>query len=235
LTSQDEHPSGVGPVVAALSAVATGFAVVRGGWQWRRIRRQRRSLHQRHVELARLLTGAPPAAGEVLWLPAADPLAYSVAGDPPLIVLTTAVRQRLGHAAVEAVLTHERSHHARGHHLLIALAHAAAAGMGWLPLMRQSPRLVRVAVELDADADAVRRHGSHGVRQALELLAAIPAPGAALGMGGECTLLRLSRLDGRIPPGRSPIAGSTAAALVGAMWVSIAFTGVTVLASCVTA
>jgi hypothetical protein len=74
------------------------------------------------------------------------------------------------------------------------------------------------------------------VRQALEVLAALPTPGAALGMGADCTLLRLSRLDGRIPPGRPSIAASTAAlsgvVLLGAMWVFIAFTGITVLASC---
>lgn len=231
-----------GSVLAVLSAVATGFAVVRGGLQLRRLTGQRHDLHARHTELAWLVSGARPGPGSVLWLPAADPLAYSVAGDPPLIVVTTGVRDRLADNAVDAVVAHERSHNERGHHLLVALAHAAAAGMGWLPLMRLSPPLIRIAVECDADTHAARQYGSASVRQALQVVSEGHSPAAALGMGdGEAVRLRLERLHRHSCPGdHGEVPSRSAAALCGAALISAvlvagAFAVVTALTACGTA
>ncbi|MCV7346053.1 M56 family metallopeptidase [Mycolicibacterium rhodesiae] len=235
LASREVSPGGVDLVAAVVSALLLGFAVARGGWVLWRSGRERHRLHGRHVELARLLTGARPDAGGVLWLPASEPLAYSVAGTPPLVVLTSGLTQRLDRAAVDAVLAHERSHLRRGHHLLVDAAHAAAAGMGWLPLMRQSPSLIRTLVELDADVQAARQHGCGGLRRALEELAGAPAPRAALGMTGECTRLRLARLESGRSTGRGPLAGlataACGAALLGSMLAFVAFT-MTALVSC---
>jgi Zn-dependent protease with chaperone function len=228
-------PGPVDTVAGILSAVALTVAVIRGGWRASRTGRHRRRLHDKHSELAWLLTGGGPRSGTVLWLPATEPLAYSVAGNPPLVVMSTGLRQCLDPAAVNAVEAHEHAHVRRRHHLLIAVAQAAAAGLGWLPLMRHSPSLVRTLVELDADAHAARTHGHHGLRRALQTLQTAPAPAPALGIAGDCTQLRLSRLAGRSSPGSGRFAGSTAAcgaALVLGMTTMLTFAALTALASC---
>jgi Zn-dependent protease with chaperone function len=191
-------------------------------------------LHDIHVELAWLLTGRTPRPGAVLWLPASEPLAYSLAGNPALVVMSTGLQQCLDSAAVRAVEAHERAHVRRRHHLLIAVAQAAAAGLGWLPLMRQSPSLVRTLVELDADAHAARSHGNLGLRRALQTLQSASAPTPALGIASECTQLRLARLASS-RPSAGRLAGSSAAwgaALVLGMTTLLTFAALTGLASC---
>lgn len=228
-------PGRVDTVAGILSAVVLAVAALRGGWQFSRTGRHRRRLHDKHVELAWLLTGRGPRTGSVLWLPATEPLAYSLAGDPPLVVMSTGMQQCLDRAAVSAVEAHERAHVHRRHHLLIAVAQAAAAGLGWLPLMRHSPSLVGTLVELDADAHAARDHGQHGLRRALQTLQAAPAPAPALGIAGDCTQLRLARLAGRRTSAPGRFTGSTAAcgaALVMGTTMLLTFALLTGLASC---
>ncbi|MCV7346007.1 peptidase M48 [Mycolicibacterium rhodesiae] len=229
-------PGGVDTIAGIISAAALGIAAIRGGWQLSLTGRHRRRLHNKHAELAWLLTGRGPQPGAVLWLPAAEPLAYSLAGDPPLVVMSTGLQQCLDRASVRAVEAHERAHVGRRHHLLIAVAQAVAAGLGWLPLMRHSPSLVRTLVELDADAHAARTHGRQGLRRALHALKSAPAPSPALGIAGDCTELRLARLDGR-RPSAGRIAGSSAvwgATLVLAVTTVLTFAALTGLASCTT-
>lgn len=227
-------PGRVDTVAGIFSAAAVGVAALRGGWQLRRTGRQRRRLHDKHVELGWLLTGRTPRPGAVLWLPASEPLAYSLAGNPALVVMSTGLQQCLDSAAVRAVEAHERAHVRRRHHLLIAVAQAAAAGLGWLPLMRQSPSLVRTLVELDADAHAARSHGNLGLRRALQTLQNASAPTPALGIASECTQLRLARLAGGRPSGDRLAESSAAcgAALVLGMTTLITFAALTGLASC---
>jgi Zn-dependent protease with chaperone function len=232
------HAGPPGPVDTAagiVSAAAILIAAMRGGWQLSRTSRHRRQLHERHLELSWLLTGRDPRAGKVLWLPASEPLAYSLAGDPPLVVMSAGLRQCLDRAAICAVEAHERAHVRRHHHLLIAAAQAVAAGLGWLPLMRQSPSLVRTLVELDADAHAARTHGHHGLRRALQILRSTPAPTTALGIASDCTRLRLARLARPHPPASGRLASSAAAcgaALALVMTTLLTFAALTGLASC---
>lgn len=230
-------PSGrVDTIAGIVSAAVVGIAAIRGGWQLVRTGRHRRRLHNKHAELAWLLTGRGPQPGAVLWLPATEPLAYSLAGDPPLVVMSTGLQQCLDRGSVRAVEAHERAHVGRRHHLLIAVAQAVAAGLGWLPLMRQSPSLVRTLVELDADAHAARAHGRHGLRRALHTLKSAPAPSPALGIAGDCTALRLARLQ-RPQSSTARIAGSSAAwgvILVLGMTTLLTFTALTGLTSCTT-
>jgi Zn-dependent protease with chaperone function len=232
------HAGPPGPVDTAagiVSAAAVVIAVTRGGWQLIRTRRHRGQLHARHVELAWLLTGRDPRAGKVLWLPASEPLAYSLAGDPPLVVMSTGLRHCLDHTAICAVEAHEHAHVRRRHHLLIGVAQAVAAGLGWLPLMRQSPSLVRTLVELDADAEAARIHGHHGLRRALQILRSTPAPTTALSITSDCTQVRLARLAERHPRGSGRLATSAATCGAGialVMTTLLTFAALAGLASC---
>ncbi|QIV79794.1 M56 family peptidase (plasmid) [Mycolicibacterium frederiksbergense] len=235
LTLHAGPPGGVDTAIGVVSGGLIAFAAVRGGWHLARAGRYRRRLHARHAELAWVLRGSALRADGVLWLPTSEPHAYSLAGDPPLVVLSTGMRERLDGAAVRAVVAHEQAHLQRRHHLLIAVAHAVAAGLWWLPLTRQSPSLVRTLVELDADAHAARVHGNRPLHRALLSLQDAHAPATALGIAGECVQLRLARLSGRCSPraGRfaASAAGSTAVLLVTAAVLVVAVL-TTALASC---
>ncbi|MEX3655944.1 M56 family metallopeptidase [Mycolicibacterium fortuitum] len=194
LTVHSADTSSVSTPAGALSVSILLVTAMRGGWRLGHIGRLRHRLHGRHFEMMWVLTRERPRRGAVLWLPATQPLAYSLAGQPPLVVATAGLREVFDDATVGAVLAHEHAHVARRHHLLVALADALASGLGWLPLMRQSPSLVRTLVELDADAHAARGHGPHRLLLALQALQHATAPPAALGITSECTQLRLARL-----------------------------------------
>ncbi|WP_234816810.1 MULTISPECIES: M56 family metallopeptidase [Mycolicibacterium] len=226
-----------GTVVGVLSAAVLLVAGTRAAWRLRAINRSRRRLYVKHFELTWLLTGSRPRGGGVLWLPVADPLAYSLAGHPAVVVATRGLRGVLDDAAVSAVLAHERAHVARRHHRLVALADAVAAGLGWLPLMRQSPSLVRMLVELDADAHAARIHGHRCLIRALRTLQRAAAPPAALGIAGECTQLRLDRLGARQSAGAGRLGGAAtrwSSALIVAVACVLSLSAVIAIASCST-
>lgn len=223
---------------AALSVTVLFVAATRAASASRRSGTDRRDLHERHLGLARILFGTAHDHA-VLWLPVADPIAYSVAGHPPLVVASTGLRDVLDTDALASVLAHERAHLARGHHRLVTVADAVAAGFWWLPLMRTSPALVRTLVELDADADAcaAQVHGPRGLTRALQTLQPTSVPGPALGVAGDSTGLRLTRLAA--PPPRRGVHVGAAPTLVASLAavllavVSIAtVVVVTALASC---
>ncbi|TXI52016.1 MAG: M56 family peptidase [Mycolicibacterium mageritense] len=181
-------------VAGYLSAVALSLAAARGGWQLCRSGRSRHRLHSKHFQMAWVLNGDRPRRGAVLWLPVTQPLAYSLAGQPPLVVATAGLHRVFDDTTIEAVLAHEHAHVNRGHHRLVALADTVAAGIGWLPLMGQAPSMVRTLVELDADAHAARTFGHRRLATALRTLQHMATPPTALGIAGECTELRLARL-----------------------------------------
>lgn len=220
-----------------LSGAAVVIAAVRGGWRVHRGNRLRRGAHERHLGLARILHGAVLPPGQVLWLAAEQPLAYCVAGNPALIVASTGLRDRLDPAALAAVVDHERAHLSGRHHLLVHGAEVAAVAFGWLPLMRQSPALVRTLVELDADAHAARVHGPSGLRRALQTMQPATTPAGALPIATDCAALRLARLRPH-PPRRAPRRRGAArmvavpAAILLAGVLIPALIGITALVSC---
>lgn len=159
----------------------------------------RRRHHLRaHVGLLTLL-GRTDA--NVIWLPHAAPMAFSIAGREPVIVATSGLRTSLSPAAVDAVLAHERAHLLGRHHLQVALADALAAAVPGVPLFRDAPDAVRRLVEFAADSSAAGAHGSHVVAQALGVIAGHDIPPGALSMSGSGTEARLLRLAS--PPPRT--------------------------------
>lgn len=237
LVLHDGAPDSTDAVGGLLSATILLAAAVRALWALRCSRAARHALHDRHLGLARILDGVVPDHG-VLWLPVAAPLAYSVAGHPPLVVASTGLRAMLDTDAVAGVLAHERAHLARGHHLLVAVAEAAAAGFWWLPLMRMSPALVRTLVEIDADVCAAQVHGRHVLARALKALpsAAVSVPGQALGIAGDRTGLRLARLTAQTSHRNAWKRAGSALAAAAAVLLTVAsgvtVVGVTTLMSC---
>ena len=187
----------VDAVAGLLSMVLAAGAMIRCGARVVRHVRQRRTVHRKHLDLLRILTGGGPIAGSTLWLDVPDPMAYSVAGRPSLIVASEGLRRQLPGHAVAAVLAHERAHLRGRHHMMITIAEALAVALPWLPLMRRSPELVRALVELSADSTAARSHGAGAVRAALLSMSGSPAPAQALGMAPDCVALRLAVLSSR--------------------------------------
>lgn len=230
-----ELPWWVDVLVGLLSGAAVVIAIIGGGWQIAGVTRHRRRVHARHTELAWLLTGTAPQAGRVLWLPTSEPHAYSLTGSPPLVVMSLGLRDCLDQAAVSAVRSHEDAHLQRRHHWFIAVAQALSAGIAWLPLTRQSPALVRILIELDADAHAARIHGHRPLRRAIQTLRYAPAPAVSLGIASGSAQLRLERLSvtsfsGTSHGSRSVVPGT--ALFVATVIVSVALAIGAGLASC---
>ncbi|MDQ2882317.1 MAG: M56 family metallopeptidase [Actinomycetota bacterium] len=218
-------------VTALLSVVLATIVVVRGGAAVLRHTLQRRTLHHKHLDLLRILTGKGAASGATLWLDVPHPMAYSVAGRPALVVASEGLRRCLPTDAVAAVLEHERAHLRGRHHLLVAIAEALAVALPWLPLMRRSPYLVRALVEVSADVVAARSHSAGAVRAALlGMSAAGPSPAHTLGMAPDCIALRLAILSsGRSE--RGPLRRTLHSGLAGAIAVLLpAFASATLLA-----
>lgn len=182
-----------------------------------------RRVHRRQLELLRI--AARPEFGRfpIMWLPHPELAAYSIAGNPSLIVVTDGLRRELGAKHTAAVIEHERAHLLGHHHLVVRLAEALARSAPWLPLMRHSPALVRATVELAADRTAARLHGTHSVRSALRTMTSdrgdLANSQSALAMADNTVALRLHHLDRMVTDSSradrslvSGVAGLTAAA-----------------------
>ncbi len=186
-------------LAAALILIALAGVVFLTGRGLLRHLRQQRRLHRRHVQTLRGIARSETGPFPTMWLPHAEPLAYSVAGKPGFVVASDGLRDRLPAVDAAAVLEHERAHLRGRHHLLVGIAEALAASARWVPLLRRSPSLVRTAVELAADRVAARAHGTAAVRSALLTMShsagAYRSPPYSLGMAQQCLALRLRHLQ----------------------------------------
>ncbi len=222
-------------IAAVISAAILVIAAARAACRLRSARAARRDVHRRHLGVGRIL-GAHPGEGAVLWLPLDEPTAYSVAGQPPLVVASTGLRACLDADALASVLAHERAHIARRHHTLVGAAEVGAAGLPWLPLLRRSPALVRALVEIDADDHAARTHGPSSLHRALQTLRTVDAPAPTLAITGDAVALRLARLATfRTPAGPIATANVTLTSLTAVLLAVLSTTtlvAVTAVASC---
>ncbi|AWK76841.1 hypothetical protein CBI38_36195 (plasmid) [Rhodococcus oxybenzonivorans] len=194
LKLHNDAPAALETTIGALGILVLLTAAGRWTIHLTRSLRERRVLHETHIALVRILDGTA-ATASTLWLPFDKPLAYSVAGRPPLVVVSTGLRSHLDPAAVAAVLAHEHAHIRGRHHLLVGFAESMAFALPWLPIMRTSPALVRLLVEIEADASAASSHGRDSVCRALRNLQSHSVPAQALGMACDGTELRLDRLS----------------------------------------
>ncbi|MEU0880417.1 M56 family metallopeptidase [Lentzea sp. NPDC005914] len=153
------------------------------------------SVHKRQLDLLRLAARREPGPVPLLWLDHDKPLAYSVAGRPPFVVVTTGLSKCLSPIEVDAVLAHEHAHLRGRHHVLTGLAEAAAWAFPFLPLMRQAPAAIRVLVEMAADSVASAQYGSHVVRSALLRMGTDGSPRGALAIADDDVEPRLHQLE----------------------------------------
>jgi Zn-dependent protease with chaperone function len=188
---------GSGPLLQAtlfaLTAAATG-AVVILGWRLSRSMWRAREVSHRHAADARII-GRHVAGLDAIVVDAPERIAYSVAGRPDTIVVTTATLDALDEPHLDAVLAHERAHLTGRHHLMLSLTRGLAAALPRVGLFTTGAREIARLSEMAADDAAARRHGPHTVLGALlDLSAQAPIPSGAAAATGTDVLVRAQRL-----------------------------------------
>jgi beta-lactamase regulating signal transducer with metallopeptidase domain len=177
----------------ALTAAATG-AVAILGWRLSRSMRSARALSHRHAADARIIGRRVPGLDAVV-IDAPERVAYSVAGRPDTIVVTSAAFDALDERHLDAVLAHERAHLVGRHHLMLAFTRGLAATVPRVGLFTIGAREIARLTEMAADDAAARRHGPHTVLGALLALSAqAPIPSGAAAATGADVLARAQRL-----------------------------------------
>ena len=137
---------------------------------------------------------------DVVRMPTQEPLAYTIGGATPQVVISDGLVDVLSEEELKAVVRHERSHVRHGHQRHLSLAAAAASAVGWIRPVQRSIEALRLGVERWADEDAAPRPAERKlVRTALVKVTATmlsPVPGFNTG----CTILdRLVALEGDPP------------------------------------
>lgn len=114
---------------------------------------------------------------DLVTLPSKRPVALSVAGDPPCVLLTEGLEGMLSPAERRVVIRHELAHLTQGHHRYGALVSMLAGSLGFLPPVDASLGVLRLALERWADETAVGDSTSErtAVRAALLKLAFWPS------------------------------------------------------------
>jgi beta-lactamase regulating signal transducer with metallopeptidase domain len=170
-------------------------------------RRYRRTIAQRrhHREALGFVTRPSRDLPDVRLIDHPAPIAYCLPERERQIVMSSGALDRLNAAQLHAVLSHERAHLARHHHLILALVDAAGAALGWLPSFRAARDRLPPLAEMAADDEAARDTGPDVVAAALRNLAILPCPAGGLAAGtADRSLLaqRLARLErGTTPHG----------------------------------
>lgn len=115
---------------------------------------------------------------DLVVLPTPEPVAYSVGGRPPQIVISEGLRDRFDSELVGFVIEHERAHLRRRHRRYLLLAVAVEALFGSVPLVVRSTLALRLALERAADEEATGADVGHRGRvgTGLARLCAEPLP-----------------------------------------------------------
>jgi beta-lactamase regulating signal transducer with metallopeptidase domain len=181
-----DHAGGVLGMIAAVAVVCRLAVGVR-----RELRRRAQSRMDR-IAVLRLAGRVDEGSPTTLWLAHDEPLAFSLAGRPGVVVATDGLLAHLTPTEVAAILEHERAHLRGRHHALITGADLLGA-LAPLRLFRDLPAAARELAELAADADAAARHGAPAIHAALLRVNARAASDGELATHATSEL-RLSRL-----------------------------------------
>lgn len=154
------------------------------------------------------------AGYDLAVIPTMEPLAYSVPGHHPQIVLSEGLCGSMTAGELAAVIRHEASHLRRRHHRELVLACEVETVFAWVPSLGRGTGMLRLAVERCADEDAViRPEDRRDVRQALTKTAMTLAGAVAAFTPAETIVARLAALDD--PPVASTVSRAQAVALIG--------------------
>lgn len=151
---------------AVLAAYVLG-RVTSVGRQQHRTRAKVRGYHDDVLTVIARTTREPGSSYPVLWLDHPLPFAYSIAGDPGLVVATEGLNTCLTPTQTAAVLEHERAHLHGRHHRILAISTLLSRTLPHVPLLARAPAALTMLAELDADHVAARTTSPAIVRSAL--------------------------------------------------------------------
>lgn len=200
-----------GAAASLLSAAALGVVGARAVCFWRRLRRTRRA-----VRVEGWL-GRHEYCGDhdIVFLPAFEPVAYSVQGERGQVVVSDGLATALGAEALSLVIAHERAHLRQRHGRYLAVAALIEAIGGGIGPVSRGALALRLAVERAADEEAA----GADLRDRRRLAAALrgmarvsPAGGADDALRYRARLLRSTPGGGR--PGREAVAAVGIVALL---------------------
>jgi Zn-dependent protease with chaperone function len=183
------------------SAFAFSVAIILPVLAVRNARRLRDRAHSLQIE-AELGEHDQRGDVEIVLLPTAAPLAYSVDGPDPQIVLSTGLVASLADDQLAAVVAHERAHLRHEHGRWLRAAAVAASTLQWWPPAHRSHRILRAAIERWADETASRgdANARHALRSALiEVIMADPPIAVPALSLASTTVERVNALDGVAP------------------------------------
>ena len=180
----------------AMALVGIGLLVVATGWLGfhtvRHVVRTRR-LRRRQREILTLV-GCDRGRGLVTLVDHPSSNVYCLPGDGGRIVVTTTAVRALTSQQLRAVIAHERAHLQGRHHLLTGFSACLSTALPLVPLMRHARDSIDFLVERAADERACRSFSPDTLAAAMLAVGTAPAPGAALGAGGESIIQRASLL-----------------------------------------
>lgn len=152
------------------AAVLAAFVLGRGTSVGRHQHRSRAKVHGYHADVLTVIartTRDPGNRYPVLWLDHPLPFAYSIAGNPGLVVATEGLNSCLTPTEAAAVLEHERAHLHGRHHRILAISALLCQALPKVPLLARAPAALAMLAELDADRVAARTTSPEVVRSAL--------------------------------------------------------------------
>ncbi len=161
------------------------------------------------VDAHRMAAALPAPGGELAVVDLRTRQALAVPGRPGRIVVTTGLLRSLDGAQRRALLAHERSHLARGHHWHQSAATLACAAN---PLLWRIPATLELCCERWADEDAAAVSARSTVAAALaRVMSGRPGPAVVLAAGAGDVAARIGALSAPAP---RPARWSLAAGLV---------------------
>ncbi|QSB06669.1 M56 family metallopeptidase [Natronoglycomyces albus] len=198
-------------IAAALSAQLTIALAISA----LRTRRQR----QQHRDSVALLARDDPDRPETIVIDHDRPAAYCVPGSPPLLVVTSGMRDTFAKGELDAVIAHEYAHLNYRHDILALPFMAWNQALPWIPSTAVARSSVSQLIEMMADDRASRTCDADTLAHAISL-----AAGSHSGPEhNEAT--RVARLTDPLPPLSMPgraLALMAAIALVAVPTVALA-------------
>jgi Zn-dependent protease with chaperone function len=158
-------------VITALLAAVGAWRLSCGALRLRR---------QQQLARAEVWLGEHVRAGDhdVVILPTEESVAYAVTGDPPQIIVSAGLVERLRGSRLDVVLRHERAHLRHRHDRFLRVAAVIEHGCRGVPYAARSCHALRAAVERWADESAVMvASDRRSLDEALAAMApAVPSP-----------------------------------------------------------
>lgn len=153
-----------GAVVGSISAAVIVMLALRMLRALRHSRQARRTLR---IE-SWIGDHADRSDHELVIIPTTAACAYALRGEPPQVVVSEGLADTLSGEELAAVVRHEQSHLRHGHQRHLDLALAVDVTVGFLPAVRLSTAVLRLALERWADEEAAGAGDRATVRGALE-------------------------------------------------------------------